>query len=117
MPGKGMWKPDTNSRSVATRSRMRLRVATALSLSSSTSTCHAGRWMNGCISPCVDAGTPTSRNFRLCVFLALDPRPAVREQALLWQEAAFVIHLARIPHPVAQIGVGQAHLARARDVI
>src|SRR5436305_15140430 len=47
----------------------------------------------------------------------LAPRPPIREQALLRQEAALVVHLARIPHPIAEVDVGEPHAARARNAV
>src|SRR5690349_13416916 len=39
--------------------------------------------------------------------LFFNPRPALREQALLRQEAPFVVHLARALDPVAEIQIAQ----------
>src|SRR5207302_4234727 len=47
----------------------------------------------------------------------LDAGPAVPGQPLLRQEAALVVHLLRALHPIAEIDVGQAEAARARNVI
>ncbi len=49
--------------------------------------------------------------------LTLHPAPARRHQAFLRQEAAFVVHLARARHPIAEIDVRQAHFVGARDVV
>src|SRR4051812_44206654 len=69
------------------------------------------------------ATTPARPIWRSEIFSApneasnFEARPAFRHQPLLRQEASLVIHLARVPHPVAEIDVGEAHTARARDVV
>ena len=49
--------------------------------------------------------------------LLFHPAPARGQQALLRQEAALVVHLARARHPIAEIDVSQPHGLGARDVI
>src|SRR3984885_11959539 len=43
--------------------------------------------------------------------------PAVRRKPLLRQEAAFIVHLARAAHPIAEVNVTKTHLPRAGDVV
>src|ERR1700677_1157366 len=43
--------------------------------------------------------------------------PAVRRKPLLRQEAAFIVHLARTTHPIAEVNVTETHLSRAGDVV
>src|SRR5206468_3575439 len=60
-------------------------------------------WLHFPLHRCGHAEPPGISDYAL--WLALDAGPAIREQAFLREEAALVVHLARVPHPVAEIGV------------
>src|SRR5580700_34742 len=47
----------------------------------------------------------------------LGAQPPFGGEALLGQEASLVVHLARIPDPIAEIDIGKAHAPCAGDVI
>src|SRR5580658_3708386 len=67
--------------------------------------------------PCSPSRSGMQGHPRCLRLLRFRPHPPLGQPPLLRQKAALVVHLARAAHPIAKIDVGEAHAARAGDVV